>query len=89
MRNQRVYEVGDRLTSADVIHIATEVNNSDRQLSIMKTLIATTTAATVVQNPNVSELHVVKARQRKKGPATEDRIQATQARVSTNTVTAV
>ena len=36
------------LTSADVIHIATEVYNSDRQLAIMQNLSATTIAVTAV-----------------------------------------
>ena len=62
--NQWVYEkctgVGDKLASADVIYIATEVYNSDRQLTNMQSLSAITTTATAVQNPSVSELHVQK-----------------------------
>ena len=56
-----------------MIHIAIKVYNSDRQLSIVQSLNATTTAATEVQNTSVSELHVVKAGHCKKGLATEDR----------------
>ena len=44
LRNKQVYEkcieLGDQLTSIDVIQIALEVYNSDRQLSIMQTLSA-------------------------------------------------
>ena len=58
LKNKWVYEkcieVGDKLTAADVIHIATEVYNSDRQLSIMQSLSTTTKAATAVQNPGVN-----------------------------------
>ena len=61
------------LSSADLICIATEVYNSQRQLSIMQSLSATNTGATAVKNLSVSELHVVKARHNKKGSATEDR----------------
>ena len=77
LRNLKVYakciKVGDKLTSAEVICIEAEVNNSDKQLSIMQSLSAATMAATVVQNPSVSKLEVVKARHSKRGPATEDR----------------
>ena len=55
-----------------MIYRETEVYSSDRKLSIMQSLSATTTTATAVQNPSVSELNVVKARHSKKGPATED-----------------
>ena len=77
MTNQRVcekcIEVGDGLTSADVICITTKVYNSDRLLSIMKSLGATTTAATAVQYTSKSKLHRVKAKYNKKGPATGNR----------------
>ena len=77
MINQKVYEkcigVEDKLTSADVICVAAEVYNSDRQLSIIQILSATATAATAVQNPSLSEIHVVKAKHSKKGSATENR----------------
>ena len=77
LRNQKVcekcIEVGDKLASTDQICIATEVYNSDWQLSIKQSLIATTKEATAVQNPSVSELHVVKTSQSKKEPAPEDR----------------
>ena len=75
MRNKMVYgkctEVGDKLISTDMIHIATEVCNSDRQLSIMKNLSASMTAATAIQKPSVSDLHVEKSRHSKKELATE------------------
>ena len=55
----------------------------------MHTLSATTTAATAVQNPSVSEPHVVKVSHSKKEPATEDKVKAVQVIVSANPVTAV
>ena len=39
----------------------------------MQSLSATTTAATAVQNPSASELHVIRVKHSKKGPTTEDR----------------
>ena len=76
-RNQSVYEkcieVGDKLTSTDLICITAEVYNSDRELSIMQSQSATTKATTAVQNPSVGELHMVNARDRKKWPTAEDR----------------
>ena len=59
---EKCIEIGDKLASADIIHIATEVYNSDRQLSIMQSLSAMTAAANAVQNSSVSELCVVKVR---------------------------
>ena len=77
LRNQNVYEkcieVGDKLASADVIHIAPEVYRSDRQLCIMQILSSDTSAATGVENSNKSNLHVVKTKDNKEGPATENR----------------
>ena len=73
---KRIWEVywGRRHTnSADVIHIATKVYNLERQLSIMQSLSATSTAAATVQKLSVSELHVVTPRHSKKGPNTENR----------------
>ena len=68
-RNKWVYErcikVGDQLTCADLIWIASDVYNSDRQPSIMQSLTVTTTVATAVQNPSVTKLHMVKAKHRK------------------------
>ena len=58
-----------------MIWIASEVYNSDRQLSIMQSLSATTTAATAVQNPSVSELHMVQVRHNREGSSTEKRNQ--------------
>ena len=53
LRNQWVYEKciegENKLVSADVIYIATEAYTSDRLLSIMQNLSATTAAATVVR----------------------------------------
>ena len=43
----------------------------------MQSLYATTTPAITVQNPSVSELHMVKAKHSKKGTAAEDRSQMT------------
>ena len=61
------------MTSTNVIQIASEVYSSDRQLSIMQSLSATATAATTIQNPSVSMLHVVKVTHNSRGSATEDR----------------
>ena len=71
---EKYIEVGDMVTSADVICITTYVYNLDRQFNIMHILSVTAIADTAVQNPSVSELHVVKAGHNKKGPATEERI---------------
>ena len=48
------------LAPADVIHIATDIYNSEGQLSIKQILSSAITAATEGQNPSMSELHVVK-----------------------------
>ena len=43
----------------------------------MQSLSDTTTAATAIQNPGVSELHMVQAKHIKKGPGMEDKSQGT------------
>ena len=40
----------------------------------MQSLSSAITPSTAVQNPSMSEIHVVKTRHKKMGPATEDRI---------------
>ena len=88
LKNQWVYEkcveIGDKPTSADMIHIVTDIYNSDRQLSIMQSLSATTTAATAVKNLSVSELHVVKQGTAKRDQVQRTEVQATQARKRIN-----
>ena len=69
-------KVGDQLTITDIIQIASEVYNSDRQLSIIQNLSATTTAATAVQNPNIHEVHMMQAKHSRKEPSMEDRSQS-------------
>ena len=87
--HENCFEVGNKLTTTEVIHIETEVCNLDRQLSIMQSLSPTITATTEVQNPSVSELHLVKARHNNKGPVTEDRNSGNPARISVNPVVAM
>ena len=70
---EKCIEVGDQVTSADLIWIAAEVYNSDRQLSIMQSMSATATAATAVQNPSICELHMVPVKHNRKVPSVEDR----------------
>ena len=86
---EKCIEVGDKLTSADVIQTVTEVYNSDRQLSIMQSLSATTTAATTAQNPSVSELQVVKLRHSKNNQLKRTYVLASQARVTVNLSTGI
>ena len=61
----------------DVIQIASEVYNSDKQLSIMQSLSATATAATAVQNPSISELHMLQVKHSKRRPPIAGRGQGT------------
>ena len=67
-------KVWDQLISANVMQIASEVYNSDRQLSIMQSLSA---SATAPQNSSLSGLHMVQAKHSKRGPAMEGRSQGT------------
>ena len=81
LRNQCLYKkcinARDKLILTVVIQIALEFYNSDRQLSIILRLSATTAAATTVQNPSVRELHMEKANHSKKGRTTKARSQST------------
>ena len=75
-----VWEVYWSWGSADICRCNSnsfKVYNSDKQPSIIQSLSATATAANTVQNPSISELHMVQVKFSKKGPSTEDRSQGT------------